>query len=81
MPVPRGMERKNSTVQRNPHPIDSGFFAPGHFFMAGRATDTRPFGERSPLGCTRVLNLPATLPDAIKTASGKVYKDLYRSAS
>lgn len=81
MPVPRGMERKNSETQRNPHPIDSGFFAPGHFFMAGRATDTRPFGERSPLDCVRVLNLPATLPDAIKSVSGEAFKDSHRSAS
>lgn len=71
-PVPRGMEPKNSCTKRNPHPIESGFFAPGHLLMAGRATDTRPFGERSPPVFVQVLSLPATKPEATKSASGEV---------
>jgi len=74
------VERKNSYAKRYPHPTDRGFFAPVPCpNMAGRATDTTPFGERSPLGFARVLNLPAALPDARKNVPAKAFKVSQRS--
>lgn len=68
-PVPRGMERKNSKVKRHTAPESNAvFLRPCHgIAMAGRATDTRPERGRSPLGFTRVLNLPATMPARVRT--------------
>lgn len=68
-PVPRGMERRNSQVKRHTAPESIAvFLRPRHgIAMAGRATDTTPARGRSPLGLTRVSNLPATMPARVET--------------
>lgn len=54
--VSKEMERKNSKQSGIRTRQYSGFFMPGSY--VGRATDTIPVRERSPLGFARVLNLP-----------------------
>jgi len=57
--VSKEMECQNSVCIAVPAPVSSGIFTPVSRSMAGRVADTRPLEERSPLGYTRVLNLPA----------------------
>jgi len=73
--VPEGMECSNSDCVAEPAPVSSGFFAPApYLFMAGRAADTRPFGERSPLVYARVTTLPATRRARVVTLSLGLFK-------
>jgi len=79
--VPKGMEPKNSSTARYPHPSASGFFAPVITrLMAGRATDTRPARGRSPLGAVRVLSLPAALWATPKNVPTRLIQVSQRSA-
>ena len=68
-PVPQGMERRNSSAQRQTAPDSIAVFLRLRhgIAMAGRATDTTPARGRSPLDCARVSNLPATMPARVET--------------
>lgn len=68
-PVPRGMERRNSSAQRHTASDNFAvFLRPRHAFMAGRATAIQdPKGEIRPLDCARVSNLLATSSARVET--------------